>query len=428
MEDNAVRASNASGRHNTPAHFMTKLRTVLTALLLWVAAITATAADFTDGSDLDAAPLSAGWNASSWIDGCDIFLSAQLNGASAWTVRLGPSGVISELKNNTGVALLSPAWGNERTDRVIQWTLWDLGMFASTGSWPVSPLFNVTQAGTFDDNSNPRPPNSISPILKAVLSSNPTRVDIYSRPQDQWYAQNQAVFTGKFASLTRYEIVGPGILTIRRIVLLGEATKYATPEAYHEVYFEAWTPMKRNPFTAIAFSASPSGVPAWWYRNGYNIPHYQNFPVSTTGGYAIAYTESGYATKTAAAICFGTAPANSWSGGVPTPTGSHTLNSMEWNTGTGLLPSLHLFTPPVQTLLDVRYGIVVGPGLNSDFMTRIGYVNSKLPAPRVLAPGITIDGELATIRTTLQNLLTGSDANLLRSSSLGPTLCRPCAE
>lgn len=405
---------------------MNKIKSVLVALGLWVASLSAS--DFTDGSALDAAPLSAGWTANSWLDGCDIYLNAQLNGVTAWTVRLGPAGVISELKSATGVALLSPPWANERTDRVVQWTLWDLGMFASTGSWPVSPLFNVTQAGTFDDTLNPRPANSISPTLKTVLSSNPTRVDIYSMPQDQWSSQNQAVFTGKFPCLTRYEVVGPGVLTIRRVVLVGAATKYASPENYHEIYFEAWTPMKRNPFTAIAFSASASGVPAWWYRNGFNIPHYQNFNAATTGGYAIAYTESGYATKTAAAICFGIAPAASWSNGVSTPTGSHTLNSMEWNTGTGLLPSIHLLNPPNFTLLDVRLAMVVGPGLNSDFMTRLAYVNANIPAPRILFPGTTIDGELATIRTSLQNLMDGVGTPPIRASSLGPTLCRPCAE
>lgn len=401
---------------------MKHINNIILTILLLIGNVTAQ--DFTDTNELDNATLDSGWTASTWLDGCDIWMGTFTNNVASFTLKLGPGGTLEDLRSSTGVQLLSPPFGTERTDRVIQWTMWG-GVAITNASWPVNKIFNLTQAGTFGDGLNPRDPNGIAPVQAAIISTNQSRVDVWAIPQDQWYPQNQPYLSTKLSSLTRYEFVGPGILTIRRVILMDNINHYGNITNITNVFLEAWTPFKRTTFTAFAVTANTSGVPAWWYRCGFNIPNYPAFAVGTTAGYGIAYVESGYSTKICAAICFGTNEPACWTNGVSYPYGHHVLNSLEWNNGLGILPAIRDIDVPTDAVLDVRVAIVVGDGLNGNFMSRVNFVYPKLPAPRIIMPWTTVDGDLTNIINTLKTIRTNSSP--IRATSLGPVLCRPCS-
>lgn len=390
--------------------------------LLLVGRINAT--DFTDTNALDGVALDAGWTSSVSLDGCDIWMGVSTGGASSFQFKIGPGGSMADLRSSANVSLLSPPFGIERTDRVVQWTMWG-GVAITNASWPVTKIFNLTQAGTFGDGYTPRDPNGLAPVQAAVISTNQARVDVWAIPQDQWFPQNQPYLYTQLASLTRYEFTGPGVLTIRRVILMDDIHHYGNITNLTNVFLEAWTPFKRSPFTAYAVTASAAGVPAWWYRCGYNIPSYPAFPSYVTAGYGIAYVESGYASQVCAAICFGTNEPTAWTNGTSSTYGHAVLNSLEWNTGLGILPAIRDIDVPKDAVLDVRVALVVGSGLNANFMSRVNYVTPKLPAPRVIFPWTVVDGDLTNIIAQLKSMRAAP--NTLRTTSLGPVLCRPCA-
>ena len=83
-----------------------------------------------------AGPLSAAWTWSTRSSGGDLWLTAAQDGAPLFDLRLGAGGAIAELdyRPAAGADLLANPYGDNDTDRVIQWTLWSDSYAVATPS------------------------------------------------------------------------------------------------------------------------------------------------------------------------------------------------------------------------------------------------------------------------------------------------------
>src|SRR5581483_322902 len=180
------------------------------------------------------------------------------------------------------------------------------------------------------------------------ISSDPTspQIDVYSVPQNQWYGANESAFTGKFSLLTRYKLMGNGWLMVRRVTVIGQVMTNNSPANIRDLYIDAWTPFTKQVFNGMALAMDTLGNPLWWYQAGYNLPLQMALSTSASRGYAVAFSTSSHATKTAIGLVFGTAQPQSYANQIGSNVGSHTFRCQEWSDNGGGLcfkPNLEFF-------------------------------------------------------------------------------------
>lgn len=367
--------------------------------------------DFDDVAPLEDSPLDPGWSCAAFISGDDVWLRTAQDGQERFDARVGAGGAIAELRDIAGgyAPLLSPSFNDEATDRVIQWTWW-----APSVTHPVDGLpefewrFNVTQGGTFDD--------LLAPIHWVTLDAAGCRVEVYASPRDQWKTEQQPHMQGTFAARTLYQVIGPGLIAIRRTLLVPPATLEGAPAPFAAVYLEGWTPMRRPTFDALALGLAPDGAPTWWYKAGQNLPTYPQIDVSTTSGFALVFN-SVAPSDPVVGVLFGTRAPCRYVAGECVETGGHVLNSMEWNNGIGVLPGLHL--TDVETGVVVETYMVLAPSraLMSGLPDQLYALAPTIPAPRLLEPGAALSPALAELVETLAELPAQQGT---RTEHLGP--------
>ena len=374
----------------------------------------ATPFDYDDPAPFEQAPLAPGWTCSAFESQGDIWIRTFEAGAERFDMRIGAGGVISELRHaaQSYAPLLSPSFSGEATDRVIQWTWWSPSI---THTVPALPQFewrfNVTQAGTFE--------SLLAPTHFVTLDAGDCMVEVWSSPRDQWKTEQQPYMQGVLAARTRYRVFGAGLVAVRRTILVGDATLEGQPATYDEVYLEAWTPMRRPTFDALALSLDGAGTPTWWYAAGQNLPQYPFIDVTTTNGYAAVFAQASPATSAAVGVVFGKQHPCLWSAGQCLAAGSLDLNSMEWNNGIGVLPGLSLSSLESGQVVD--YDLVIAPsqGLSGTFTASLADTVTVIPAPRILQPGASLPPALSQV---VQLLGTLADDSGTRSDHLAPLL------
>lgn len=398
--------TNRCNKMTNKAHYLKSM--LITLLVSGLAACTGEpASDVTDDPTLsnqpfkDPAPLeniilSPEWDCSSFTYQDDVWIRTFYQGNEQFDFRIGPGGVIAELRNaqDNYAALLSPSYKGEPTDRVIQWTWWSNHIVNVLDLPDYEWRFNVTQAGTFD--------SIITPTFKVSTHEQGCMVDVYAEPQDQWKSEQAQAMTGRLSARTRYAIAADGAIVIRRTILANAATLHGQPINYDDEYIEAWTPFARDKLDAVAFEIDDSGSPTHWYQAGNNLPSYPFIDVTTTPGYAVAINGQDAKNKAAVALIFGKQAPCYYTDALCKPQGKYDLNLMEWDTGVGILPGL--------TLTDLRAGdvldhyIVLQPAqqMNATFYQNVTDWAEKIPAPRVFRAGADVELPLQITIAQLQ--------------------------
>jgi hypothetical protein len=347
-----------------------------------------------------ASSLPADWSWTQRTDASDIWLTAAQDGTSLFDLRLGAGGAIAELKYRPsgGLDLLANPYGNNDTDRVIQWTLWSDSYAADAGNG--SEPFNEDLAGSGD--------GAFSPTI-AVQSAGAV-LDVYSVPQDQWDRGLNGAMQARYPSLTRYEMLPQGVLKVRRVVLTGAIANQPDGGRSYDVYFEQWNPFKvgGGTFNAYALSLGATGRPDWWYRAEDNIPYYQYLPATDSFGYALIYQESTWPATPVVGLVFGTRDVTiAPDPGLAGASGRHVFNSMGWgeetpdDQGIALLPALQLFKVPSQSVIDYTYYLVPRPSADAGLKPELEALAAATPAPALYGPDHVFSGELAGIVATL---------------------------
>jgi hypothetical protein len=367
--------------------------------------------------------LPADWSWTQRTEASDIWLTAAQDGNALFDLRLGAGGAIAELKYRPsgGLDLLANPYGNNDTDRVIQWTLWSDSYAADAGNG--SEPFNEDLAGSGD--------GTFAPTV-AVKGAGAV-LDVYSLPQDQWDRGLNGAMQARYSSLTRYEMLPDGVLKVRRVVLTGAIANQPDGGRSYDVYFEQWNPFKVGSvtFNAYALSLDDAGRPDWWYRAEDNIPYYQYLPATDSFGYALIYQESTWPTTPVIGLVFGTRDVTI----APDPElaatgGRHVFNSMGWgeNTpedqGIALLPALQLFSVPSQSVIDYTYYLVPRPSADAGLKPELEALAASAPAPALYGPHHVFSGELGEIVATLGGNL---GAGGVRTDHLAALIASPAA-
>lgn len=194
------------------------------------------------------------------VDSNDIWLKINsFDTGDEFIARLGCGGAIGNLVYNTQ-ELLSPSFRDEKTDRIIQWTLWSNSITNTVTNLPKFEWrYNVTQGGDFNGN--------FSDTRRVTIDNVQKKIEVFSTPTLNWKQEQQHYFHGGLNSLTIYQITDtPGKIQITRIlkpynVTIGNDDTKRDVE-FKDTYLEAWTPLSNKVFNSIALSfnsTNPNG-------------------------------------------------------------------------------------------------------------------------------------------------------------------------
>jgi hypothetical protein len=338
----------------------------------------------------------ADWTGAVHLDQNDIWFVLFDNGIATYDFRIGTNGVISEMRDRTESfkALLSPCFNKEQTDRVIQWTIWSSDLIRNVNyrGREFEQRYNVTQGGTFT--------NQLHQTLGVEINNAKNQIDVYGKADLQWKLDNQSVMTGSHTALTRYSYDPRGFLKVYRVVSVGEPKLNGVVQQWNDLYFEGWIPMKGDGdvFTGIALGFDSQGEPNDWYLKNHNIPTYPYLKVSDTNGYAVVFNNQDKTGKDAVGIVYGTENI------VASRTdASYVLNTLEWDTGIGVLPAILVKGKlPANSLIEQTLYIVPRSGLSAEMSGLLTTLSGEIPAPNIYKPSeIPVGSELETIYTTI---------------------------
>ncbi|MFD5830908.1 hypothetical protein [Lentzea sp. NPDC060358] len=355
-----------------------------------------------------------GWSWQFFTYGNDIWQRACWNDTEQFDYRLGGGGCVREMRYcpETYRPLLSPTFQGEETDRVVQAVLWALNV-EGTSSAP-DRRWNVNQAGTGA---------GVFSRTVAVERLSDTTTDVWTIADRQWQPQLDTDFAGSdpVPQLTRYTRLagGGGGLQIRRVLRLPRIVRWGSAVPGVEFYLENWLPFLRSSdaFDAVAFSLNADGSPAEWYRAGYNIPVYPWTPATDTSGYAVVFRENATATRPDVAVV------HSAKAGVTSSTTARMVsvrNSMDWDTGIGVLPGVRVFGGEAGSILDYTLRIVPNGGTSAGLVSNLTAQSAAVPAPVLYGPGHTFGGELSTVVDRLRFCVTSPAGT--RTGNLAPLL------
>ncbi|MGW6505270.1 hypothetical protein [Nonomuraea angiospora] len=375
-------------------------------------AVLATAAALPLIAATPAAAAAKGWTWKLLTEGTDVWQRNSWKGREQFDFRLGGGGCIPQMRHcPTGYRpLLSPTYEGEETDRVMQAVLWGLNVEAATNV--LDRRWNVNQAGTR--------PGAYQRTVR-VERTTPTATDVWTIADRQWYAELVADFAGSDAvpQLTRYTRLSNGTLEIRRVIRLPKVVNAGTTVANVEFYLENWLPFLRSAdaFTALALRLDANGDPSEWYRAGQNIPYYPWTPTSTTSGYAMVYQEGAHRTTPNVAVVFSKNPGTKHA---TSAVFENVRNSMDWDTGIGILPGAHIIGGEADSILDYTIRIVPNGGTSAGLVTDLNAQVAAIRPPALYGPSYALSGELGSIAGRLRGYLTSAEGT--RTNHLAPLL------
>jgi len=350
------------------------------------------------------AVLPTGWSFDLYNDSKDIRLkSFDPQNKLAFFIRFGATGAISNMQaSRTREEMLAPPFKREKTDRVLQWTLWETGPLVVHPNpslpWHEHRL-NITQAGTFD--------NVIHGTVEVEMDSNLGQLDVWSVNDRQWKSQQEPFLDGSMTSLTRTNVLRGGALLVRRVIRIGEVNLYGVPATLSNPLIEAWNPFSDRVFNSIALDLDSQGNPTKWYAKPKGIPNYAHWSVEKTRGWALAYNRSKSKLKNGPtiAVVFGRDR-----GGAVLPDGSqipawrHDLNMMNFRRGLAILPGFWPGELPEGAIVDQYLLFVPAYGINASTGEMLDHLANSLPAPRAYHPGTPLREELSIIADRLAGL------------------------
>jgi hypothetical protein len=304
-----------------------------------------------------------------------------------YKMYLGAAGVIGKLQTDEDKDLLSPSFMDEKTDRVIQWTLWSNTLKNKITTLPEFEWrYNLTQAGDFAGKFNTTVSSSIT------TNADETIIKVLSTPTLNWKSEQQGHFRGGVKAMTMYKIHKefPYAINISRYILVDTVYLDNMQQSLGDVYLEAWTPVKKPIYNAVAMSFTDSSDPKWWY-NMDNLPTYPNFKLEETNGYIVAFNNEDRSGE-AFALVYGKENLNPEQGKV-------VVNTMQWDTGIGLLPAFSINDLQHGDLVEMNYAIILNRGLNKNFIDKVEEYVPKVTGQNVYTncPKNTVNSILRTM-------------------------------
>ncbi len=356
-----------------------------------------------------------GWTYQLFNDGLNLRLQTyDADGNAANAYRFGSTGVISEIRDSrNGQNLLAPSYQGEVTDRVIQWTFWEVGQTAvydhpSLG-W-VEDRFNLTQAGTFY--------NALNETVDVDMVAATGQLDVWSVVDRQWRAEQDPFMQGEITALTRMQVLDGGAIMVRRVLMIHETYLQGQEILIANPYLVGWNTFADNAFNSLALGIDSQGNPNHWYAEGVNIPHFPNTPVSQTRGWAMVYDRFNLNSGATMSVVYGKDQ-----GTVHLPDGStadprwFNYNSMDFDGGIAINPGMATGTLPVGSIIDQTYILLPGQGIEAGTAQILDGLAATMPGPQVYHPGAAMDPELAEIANRLATLANESGAY---TDNLGP--------
>lgn len=347
--------------------------------------------------------------------GGDLWLVSLEGNAPQFEMRLGAAGTIAGFRELSGdiKPMLAPAYKDEVTDRVIQWTTWSDSVTNRIAGLPQFEWrFNISQAGTYD--------NDIHPTMRVTLDAEKRTLDVYAVPQEQWKPPQRTHMLAKLSCLTRYDLSDPFVLKIRRVIRVGDVILNGKrAEKFDQFGIESWTPFRRDDtsFDSLTLSLEESGKSAWGYQAGKNLPKYPQLRVEKTQGYAVVHASQDAEKRAAIGLVYGTKqvqvaadPSNQ--------ANVYQLNMMEWNDGIAILPGIWLHDIAAGTLVDQTLAVVPRHNLDKDIARLLKAIVPNIPAPAVY-PAAALPADLQDIAAELNANLSAQGE---RTEHLAPFL------
>ncbi len=327
----------------------------------------------------------------------DIVISFSAPDKSVYNVRIATGGTIGNITNSSNVQLLSPSFREEKTDRIVQWTVWSNSMkYSIEGFQDFEKRYNLTQGGDESGKYS---------ITRYVQTYN-NGVDVWSTPNDNWKIKLQSHFTGGVNCLTRYRVIGPGMLLIRRVIQIDKVYEDNKEDQLGNTYIESWTPPSRAVYNSCAMNVDESNTPNWWYSVGDNLPVYPDFKAIDTRGYCIAYDAADMKNGEVFGVVYGRENIEIFNY-QESVSGKHVLNTMPWDTGFGILPGINIDKLEEGDVIDTYLVLIMGKGLTDCFMRSIQMCVTTIPRPRVYKKfsSVTNTGtDVASIISSLKSL------------------------
>ncbi len=358
-----------------------------------------------------------GWRLKTRIENDDIwFTTVAPNGRAEFDIRFGSTGVISEIRDlDSANNLLAPPFKEELTDRVVQWTLWEVGRTVRHDVDELPDLedrFNITQAGTFD--------NVLHRTVDVDLNPDEGQIDVWSIADRNWKSQQDPYMDGSVTALTRTKVLDGGGILIRRVVRIGEIKLNGRAVTLDEPFFEAWTPFSDSEFDSLALGINSSGTPNQWFADGNNIPRYRNTPVRNTRGWATSYNRDNIRGGTNMSVIFGTDKGTvHWADGRETSNHGYRLNLLDFEGGAAILPGLYPGSLSEGAVIDQHILLLPGEGINSQTPKQLDALARSLPAPQVYHAEADLRGELVVIADRLSRLASESSVATDQLASRG---------
>lgn len=348
----------------------------------------------------------------------DLWLVSLEGNAPQFEMRIGAAGTVAGFRELSGEIrpMLAPPFKDEVTDRVIQWTVWSDSVKNRIAALPEFEWrFNITQAGTFD--------NQIHPTMRVTLDEERRMLDVYAVPQDQWKPQQRSHMQGKLSCLTRYDLGQPGILKIRRVVRVGDVVVNGQrAEKFEQFGLESWTPFRRGgTFDGLSLAVEEDGKSAWGYKAGENLPKYPQFRVEKTHGYAVVHDAQQPAAHAAIGIVCGVKQVQV-PGDPENKANVYQLNMMDWENGIAVLPGIWLRDVTAGSLIDQTLYVVPRHNLDKDIARLLNALAGSIPAPAVIPAGAAVPEELKPVAAELEANLSAAG---VRTEHLGGFLTGP---
>ena len=321
------------------------------------------------------------------------------DGTPEFDFRLGAAGAIAEVRDAaSGQNLLAPSFQGESTDRVVQWTLWELGQTIrhNVASLPdFEDRFNLTQAGTFD--------NVLHGTVEVEIVDG--QINIWSVVDRNWKSEQDPYMDGTVTALTQMTILDGGGLLVRRVVRVGEILLNGEAVSLDNPYFEAWTPLSDAAFNAMAVSIDGNGNPDEFFVDGRNIPTYPRTPVADTRGWALGYDRFDEAEGNNLAVIFGTDVGTVFrADGSQTSNHQYRRNSLDFAGGWAILPGLLPGSLGAGAIIEQHLILLPGDTIDASTGAQLDALAELLPAPRVFHAGAELSGDLGAIATRLSTL------------------------
>lgn len=356
--------------------------------------------------------LSEGWSCQAYLQNNQIWIRTSLQNVEQYEYHIGPSGTLVELRDlqhNQRDLLAKPTNPNRETDRLWQWSLWNLatqtGALNPSARKTQDPRYNITQAGR-DDGVD-------EATVSAYLVPDTCNVEIFALQTDNWSSANRSHLTGQVASLTRYSLGNLGQLQVQRLLQIGAAYVDGAQTPLKSAYLEAWSPFDASLFKQLALRFDAEGHISQGYDGKKNnVPTYPEIPIEQTMGYAVLLTDA--EPTSAVALLFGNRA----------PCYLDSNNTCDGSMGTRSVLNMQAFTQPNdpnQDMLCIMPGLLVAETLlpntvvdshltlwpmstvTPQIVNLLESQAADIPISRVLAPSASIPEDLRTDIDILHN-------------------------